>query len=99
MVDDPVPGTFLWFLEDDRFRSWLRKEEKSFLWVRGSPGQGKTVLSKFLLGHLESSPLRTQNNAKVIYFFCYDRDDRYRTVDSILRSLIKQLLTRNVSHH
>src|SRR5436190_21645406 len=70
-VEDPAPGTFHWFLKEESFRSWLSKDQSSMLWIRGSPGQGKTVLSKFLLSHLESLPEVKQHNAscKVIYFF------------------------------
>src|SRR5438876_2853718 len=72
-VDDPAPGTFQWFLRHEKVLPWLSGDESTLLWIRGSPGQGKTVLSKFLLDHLESSPFNLQQNAKVIYFFCYNQ--------------------------
>ncbi|KAI9766642.1 MAG: hypothetical protein M1839_004797 [Geoglossum umbratile] len=99
-VEDPAPGTFRWVLSDGLLRSWLSKDESSLLWIRGSPGQGKTVLSKFLPNHWDHHPPNSQSDAKVIYFFCYDQDERLRTATSILRSLIKQLLTTSrLSQH
>jgi hypothetical protein len=91
-VDDPTPGTLGWFLNDERFRSWQAKDESSILWIKGSPGQGKTILTKFLLTRLESS-LDLNRHAVVIYFFFYDQDDNLQTVSAALRSLIRQLLS------
>src|SRR5271156_2326736 len=91
-VEDPAPGTLKWFLHNELVSSWISKEESSSIWIRGSPGQGKTVLSKFILDHLEELA-KPHKSVKVIYFFFSDRDERFRTVSSILRSLLKQLLT------
>src|SRR3984957_12996125 len=91
-VEDPAPGTLKWVLHNELVSSWISKEESSLIWVRGSPGQGKTVLSKFILDHLEELA-KSHKSVKVIYFFFSDRDERFRTVSSILRSLLKQLLT------
>jgi hypothetical protein len=86
-------GLFNGLLRDKLIHSWLSEDGPSFLWVRGAPGQGKTVLSKFLLNHLESQPPNSRQHTSVIYYFFYDQDERFQTIDSFLRSLIKQLLT------
>jgi Cdc6-like AAA superfamily ATPase len=91
-VEDPAPGTLKWVLHNELVSSWISKEESSLIWVRGSPGQGKTVLFKFILDHLEELA-KSHKSVKVIYFFFSDRDERFRTISSILRSLLKQLLT------
>jgi ankyrin repeat protein len=90
-VEDPAPGTLKWFLHDELVSSWISKEESSSLWIRGSPGQGKTVLSKFILDHVEKLA-ESYRSVKVIYFFFSDRDECFRTASSLLRSLLKQLL-------
>jgi hypothetical protein len=91
-IEEAANGTFKWFLEEQAFLSWTAAKHPSFLLIRGAPGQGKTVLSKFLLGHLESENTLVQKNRLVVYFFCSDRDDSLKTVNSILRSLVKQLM-------
>jgi len=91
-VENPASGTFQWFENEDVFRSWVLEEKSSFLWIRGSPGQGKTVLSKFLLQRLQARNAHQPKDYMNIYFFCYDQDGDLRTVNSILRSLIEQLL-------
>lgn len=49
-MDDPTPGTLEWFLEVEAFVTWRSTDESAILWIKGSPGQGKTVLSEYLLG-------------------------------------------------
>jgi hypothetical protein len=73
--------------------SWLCEDKSPFLWVRGAPGQGKTFLSRFILDHLDDRIAKTQEHDSIIYFFFYDQDEQFRTIESFLRSLIKQLLT------
>ncbi|KAI9763914.1 MAG: hypothetical protein M1840_009026 [Geoglossum simile] len=99
-VEDPAQGTFQWILHNELVLSWVSNDESSILWIRGSPGQGKTVLSKFLLNHWDRHPPNSQRDTKIIYFFCYNQDEGFRTAISILRSLIKQLLTTSsLLHH
>ncbi|KAL6911038.1 putative ankyrin repeat protein [Trichoderma evansii] len=97
-VDDPAPGTLRWFLREKQFLSWKDSNESSILWIRGSAGQGKTVLAKFLLDHLESATSDPGSKPTVIYFFFYDQDQSLRTVDGALRSLIKQLILHRHGH-
>ncbi|QYS99703.1 NACHT domain-containing protein [Trichoderma simmonsii] len=92
-IDNPTSGTLGWFLELQQFSSWLTPQESSILWVNGSPGQGKTIVAKFLLAYLEDLQHTFNHRTTVIYFFFYDQDDSYRTVSAAVRSLIKQLLS------
>lgn len=97
-VDEPAPGTLRWFLREKQFLSWKDSNESSILWIRGSAGQGKTVLAKFLLDHLESAISDPGSKPTVIYFFFYDQDQSLRTVEAALRSLIKQLILHRRGH-
>ncbi|UKZ79092.1 hypothetical protein TrVFT333_006842 [Trichoderma virens FT-333] len=92
-VDNPTPGTLGWILKNELLHLWLTTNESSVLWVKGSPGQGKTILAKFLLTHIEDLSLNSHRRTTVIYFFFYDQDDNCRTVGAALRSLITQLLS------
>ncbi|KAF3073926.1 hypothetical protein CFAM422_003506 [Trichoderma lentiforme] len=92
-IDNPTSGTLGWFLELQQFSSWSKAQESSVLWVNGSPGQGKTIVAKFLLAYLEDLQHSFNYRTTVIYFFFYDQDDSYRTVGAAIRSLIKQLLS------
>ncbi|KAL6792985.1 hypothetical protein J3E68DRAFT_451420 [Trichoderma sp. SZMC 28012] len=92
-IDNPTSGTLGWFLELQQLSSWLTTHESSVLWVNGSPGQGKTIVAKFLLSYLEDLHCSSNHHATVIYFFFYDQDESYRTVSAAIKSLIKQLLS------
>ena len=65
----------------------------SSFWIHGSPGQGKSVLAKFLTKHLEdhSKSLQAEEVA-TISFFCYNQEEYFRQPTDILRALILQLV-------
>jgi hypothetical protein len=92
-AENPALGTLQWLLRDKMVHAWLSEDRSSFLWVRGAPGQGKTFLSRFILDHLDDRIVKTQQQDSIIYFFFYDQDEQFQTIESFLRSLIKQLLT------
>lgn len=46
MIDEPTPGTLDWFKKTAGFESWEKTEEYALLWIKGSAGQGKTLLAK-----------------------------------------------------
>jgi hypothetical protein len=92
-VEQPAGGTLTWFLAESTFTAFMTEDESTLLSIRGSPGQGKTILSKFLLDYLEReySHGNDRKNVMVLYFFFYDQDRNLRTVNSLLRSLVDQL--------
>lgn len=93
-VDNPAEGTLQWFFKSEIFRSWRDEKKSSSLWIRGSPGQGKSVLAKAVLNHLDQTVKpESQERPKIIYYFCYNQEKDSRTLCSILRALIVQLLT------
>lgn len=91
-VEEPATGTLQWVLLHELVESWLSKPHSSFLWIRGTPGQGKSVLSKFLINYLENTLSDSRQLSCVLYFFFYDQDDHFTSMGSLLRSFIKQLL-------
>ena len=75
------------------FESWRDSKESEILLISASPGKGKSVLSNFVLGHLESR-MRPEllPPSKVIYYFCnIKNDEASRNANSVLRALIVQL--------
>ncbi len=79
-------------MDKPEFVSWKQSEESSLLWIQGSAGQGKTILAKFLLGHLETTIAKAKGTL-IIYYFFYEQDASLRNIGSALRALIRQLLT------
>ena len=59
------PGTCSWILKNQKVKSWLqRRPEPSILWLQGSPGSGKTMISSQLVDFLKAG------TSFVIYHFC-----------------------------
>ena len=89
-VADACPGTLEHFLSDEVFKTWQDSPESSALCVHGPPGQGKSVLAKFLVNHLAPFPKTPPRvSTTIISFFCREHQDRPA---DILRSLILQLV-------
>jgi ankyrin repeat protein len=87
-------NTGLWLLDHDRYRKW-KTEPASFLWLHGIPGSGKTILSSTFLQDVFSTC--GDNNEKAVIYFYFDFNDaRKQHAESMLRSLIYQLLRKSI---
>ncbi|KAI9685622.1 MAG: hypothetical protein M1822_004480 [Bathelium mastoideum] len=99
-------STFKWLFEPEAtpFSSWLQestvtsREAKSFFWVHGKPGSGKSTLMKFALRHsytralLADSQPRKRPGVILAYFF-HDRGvGSQKSLAGMLRELLFQLL-------
>ena len=89
-ISEPCSDTGEWFLSDDRFKLWQDTPESSLLWVKGSPGQGKSVLAKIALKNLEDRVLG--GDYVVVYFFCFQKKEYFGRATDILQALIIQLI-------
>ena len=83
-------------LSNKDFITWRDSDTSESLLVVAPPGRGKSVLSNFVLQHLES---QTDNNpvvtTKTIYYFCNIKEaETSRNARSLLRALIVQLCER-----
>ncbi|EDN97566.1 hypothetical protein SS1G_12418 [Sclerotinia sclerotiorum 1980 UF-70] len=105
-VQTAVKGTLQWLIDDQTlpdenctdglqakdFIKWRDSEKSNFLLVIGTPGQGKSVLSNFVVDHLKDRIDQQSSNSKIIYYFCnIKNEERFRTASAIFRSLIVQL--------
>ena len=84
-----MPGSCEWILSRPVFQSWLDDESarSRILWVYGLPGCGKSVLSSFVIRHLQDKGHNCQ------YFFFSFGDYLKRTISLLLRSLAYQIAT------
>ncbi|KAM0127106.1 hypothetical protein ACHAO1_009690, partial [Botrytis cinerea] len=110
-VRTAVEGTLQWLVTDqplefqdhpERLRKsdfieWRDSNQSCVLLITGTPGQGKSVLSNFVIDHLQEQQ-KPQN--KIIYYFCnIKNDEKYWTASSILRSFIVQLCEDQRLYH
>lgn len=62
-----LPNTCSWILDHSLVKKWLRAEGAPRLGIYGGPGTGKSVLSSFLIDHLQSAH-DSQGEATFFYF-------------------------------
>ncbi|PBK65236.1 hypothetical protein ARMSODRAFT_438992 [Armillaria solidipes] len=80
-------GTCEWLLSHPRFASWY--SSGSFLWMNGIPGNGKTLLTSFVIDHLKE---RVTSDEIVLFAFADFQDARSTDVVVLLRTLLARLL-------
>ena len=80
-------------LRMEDFISWRDSDKSEVLLISAPPGRGKSVLSSFILGYLESTMFPNPSlSRRVIYYFCnIKNDEASRNANSVLRALIVQL--------
>jgi ankyrin repeat domain-containing protein 50 len=91
------PGTGLWFVKGSYFSAWLAKP-KSFLWLNGFAGCGKSVLCstaiQYALRHRGSNP-----RIGIAFFFFTFNDDSKQDASAMLRALVLQLSSQLNDNH
>ncbi|KAK3687800.1 hypothetical protein B0T22DRAFT_489623 [Podospora appendiculata] len=85
------PGTCSWVLKNKKILTWLHDQaDGSYLWVKGKPGSGKSVIATQLANFLRQNKAFTMIRHLCSYSYCdslkYDR---------VIASLICQLLHDN----
>lgn len=93
-LDDRVPGTCLWVLENDPYVMWTRVDRPAVLWLTGYAGCGKTILTNFIAQHLESQKAGGRGLDYVVCSFFFARDTKSQSnVQSAAKSLIWQIVS------
>ncbi|RYP71616.1 hypothetical protein DL769_004656 [Monosporascus sp. CRB-8-3] len=86
-----------WIFDHPLFKEWadITIARNSTLYLNGSPGSGKTILTSRVVGHLEQ--LKSHNSAQghefsVIYFYFNHMQPDKRTLTGLLLALLSQLV-------
>ncbi|KAH9889621.1 hypothetical protein F4778DRAFT_384145 [Xylariomycetidae sp. FL2044] len=80
-----LPGSCGWLSNKRSYKTWREGLQTRFLWLRGRPGAGKSVLSGYII-----DSIRQSGNDCCFYFFNAG-DDAKCSVNSFLRSLVWQM--------
>lgn len=81
----PTPETCGWVQETEKYKAWRSAEASPVLWIQGKPGCGKTVIASTLIKSLEEDEI-------VLFYFCVGTDGLVRTSESVVRTLLCQIL-------
>ncbi|KAH0545387.1 hypothetical protein FGG08_000528 [Glutinoglossum americanum] len=84
-------GTCEWVLQEESYAGWLLSKQTAILWIGGAPAMGKTMVASFLVNEM-GIRARQETDMTLAYYFCDASDERRNTAESVLRSLLMQIL-------
>ncbi|RPA81743.1 hypothetical protein BJ508DRAFT_414641 [Ascobolus immersus RN42] len=88
ILEKRCDGTGDWILQHNLVESWLRGE-KTYVWMTGIPGAGKSVITSVILEAAENRMERTQRGI-VLSFFCRGINLKKSSALAILQSFVYQ---------
>ncbi|KAK5676541.1 hypothetical protein LTS10_010842 [Elasticomyces elasticus] len=89
-----TPDTGAWLLEGDNYNRW-KPEMPSFLWLYGSAGSGKTILSAGVIHDLQA--YCEDDPEQTLAYFYYDFNDSAKQDPvNMIKSLLSQFLEQGV---
>ena len=84
-------NTGAWFLDGEEYNVW-RTSPRSFAWLYGIPGCGKSILSSSVVENLQKQVSESGDHAYAVAYFYFDfNDTENRTVPNFLSSILAQL--------
>jgi hypothetical protein len=89
-TSESLEGTGIWFLDHEQYHLWLN-QPSAFLWLKGRPGAGKSVLMSTVIRDLEKT---RRPGELVVYYFANGYYHGVSTAKAILCSMLGQLLCR-----
>lgn len=84
-------GTGSWFMKSEDFLTWRTTSGPSALWLYGSPGCGKTILTYAVIDELRKTIECSSLEGIILYYFFDFNDVEKQTPDNMVRSLMFQL--------
>jgi tetratricopeptide (TPR) repeat protein len=81
-----------WLLYNENFQAWLQSQSRT-LWVSGSPGSGKTVLSTCIIDAVKDH-IGSDMKQALAFFFCDKSDENSLSDVTILSCIIAQVLAQ-----
>jgi ankyrin repeat protein len=95
-IEPAYASTCQWLFKKIEYTEWLNEarpsEHRGFLWIKGNPGTGKTILMKSASQHAQRSP----GNGTVISFFFNGNPETplATSTEGMYRSLVFQLMEK-----
>lgn len=87
-------NTGQWLLESPNFQTWLSSDDSqhSVLWCPGAPGVGKTVITSVAVNQI--TEYTGGRRSAVVYTYCDYSNAQTFSVESLLGSMVRQLITQ-----
>ncbi|WKT53623.1 P-loop containing nucleoside triphosphate hydrolase [Fusarium oxysporum f. sp. vasinfectum] len=93
-IRQAYPGTGKWLLDNQSFREWFDPRYPiipPLLWLKGSPGAGKTILASFVVEEARN----LTPSVTVLFFYCKHDQPEKNTFHALARSFLLQLLRQD----
>ncbi|KAF2732598.1 hypothetical protein EJ04DRAFT_306080 [Polyplosphaeria fusca] len=81
-----------WIFDVDQYKTWKEQQSDSLLWIHGKPGTGQGAIASSVIerfGHLDDPASLTAS------FFCDQNDENRRTLQGLLKIVIRQVINAN----
>ncbi|KAM0227318.1 hypothetical protein ACHAP5_012201 [Fusarium lateritium] len=90
-------GTCEWIFSHSKYTEWLECTESPILLLTGRPGSGKSVLTRCVAENIQSYGLDrdSESGYLVVSHFCSYMDTALNSEDTVLRTLLHQLVQLN----
>lgn len=85
-----------WLLCHEDFQSWLQSCQPRAIWIAGSPGCGKTVLSTSIIETIRQQVANLPEHVPAM-FYCDKGEENYTSLVTILGSFIAQILAQQIN--
>ncbi|KAL7911955.1 hypothetical protein GGI35DRAFT_492027 [Trichoderma velutinum] len=89
-----LPGSYSWAVESAMFQKWYTEKQTNLLWIKGSPGKGKTMM---VCGFIEELEHMEPHQNLLSYFFCQGTDPSFNNATAVLRGMIYLLAVQKPS--
>ncbi|KAF7531972.1 hypothetical protein G7054_g8378 [Neopestalotiopsis clavispora] len=97
-LKEPAGDTCQWFLLKPEYISWQSSQRLSqhpkFLWIRGKPATGKSILMKFLYFEAKKEKSINHDSLVIPFFFNARGSELERSVLGCYRSLLVELFVK-----
>ncbi|KAF7555901.1 hypothetical protein G7Z17_g1773 [Cylindrodendrum hubeiense] len=88
-----VDQTGVWLRGTKKYQQWQKSDDHGFIWVKGAPGAGKSVLSAAVIGDLQTE----EPHAHVLFFFFRQIVESNRYPANLIRDWLAQLLPFSIA--
>ncbi|KXH41389.1 hypothetical protein CNYM01_04046 [Colletotrichum nymphaeae SA-01] len=93
-VEKRTKGTCEWLVSHSKFLEWEDSDCTPVFWLRGDIGTGKSFLSSKVIDHCrihDEIQFHSGHSLGLAFFYCNSSDQSRQSIQSILRSYIRQL--------
>ena len=87
-------NSLCWVQQSRTYQTWKNAEHQGILWLKGTPGKGKTYTAIAIIKDLTENLSSCANGPTLAYFLCDQQDPSRNSAGAILRGVLWQILQK-----